>query len=852
MRVNFCMGVKRSSLFLVAFLLVTIGFIASVSSADDVFVPECEIDADCVPENSCTIGSCIEGICEYFPEEDVPDTDTVFLTRDDGTDLTYCQEGYVYVNFPANDVVVNFYSEDSCTDLERVEYLKSYTNTYWEPGAGFEGYSSEEEWYSSIHDDDWEFDEYKVCGRARDNNLNQENDGLTIDEVPLDDCCMVCFDREEPGQVMNVIHSNPSECVPEYVNVNPEFSWDEPEDYPECSGIDYYEVELYLSDGTLVDTYDTEGTTFEVTEPENGQDYYVKIRAVDLAGNIGEWSSESEHVYYDNEDPMVEIVSPPQGTWFNTDFEVMEVETDNTGLYQCEYAILNNGEILKDWADIDCTNETISVNISEFCPEDGTCSVDKRVTDYACNEYEMRAKYYNIDREAPKTTKDVSTPKYEGRNFLWMGIEYVLDLFITSDTEISFTCDDGEGIGCNSTYYRYKFNDGNWTEWKIYSEAFSFENDGVYTLEYYSDDELGNTEETIQGEIDKVDNEAPVTVKTIGEPKYYDEENERLWVNNYTEFELSCSDSEVGCSYTYYQLEDNDPMYENSEENNVTFTFADFEVEDGEYMVYYWSRDHLGNIEEKRNETDWLDTHFPIITVHNPTEDERNVYRCTQAIVVEVEELGSGLNSESVYAELVNEYEEVVSNVTLVKTQYGTYEAMMDKALPAGEYSLLIYAEDNVENENIVEIDEILEEEAIFVEYVSPASCSVDSELGGDCDLTLNICMRGGNQIQMWMNKIDGIVTPGMINAETSKNNDTTFVGLKHEEGEGYFVSDAGYLPLLNECEDVNGRTNFDLHLEFGPEDVQSIGPGAHQLQYWLESSFEESYCVPGIQQTVN
>ncbi|MFH1106437.1 MAG: hypothetical protein V1787_00925 [Candidatus Micrarchaeota archaeon] len=63
-----------------------------------------------------------------------------------------------------------------------------------------------------------------------------------------------------------------------------------------------------------------------------------------------------------------------------------------------------------------------------------------------------------------------------------------------------------------TTYYRYSVNGGPWSDWLEYSEAgnFTFDDNpqGVYRFEYYSTDQLGNTEPT-HSETDLFDKEPP-------------------------------------------------------------------------------------------------------------------------------------------------------------------------------------------------------------------------------------------------------------------------------------------------------------------------------------------------------
>lgn len=240
---------------------------------------------------------------------------------------------------------------------------------------------------------------------------------------------------------------------------------------------------------------------------------------------------------------------------------------------------------------------------------------------------------------------------------------------------------------------------------------------------------------------------------------------------------------------------------------------------------------------------------------------------CVQSIVATIEDEKSGVMRA--WAELWNSSEVKVREVNLTN-RGGYWDALMDKALPAGEYTLKVCAEDNNGNENCVPINETLVE-TVFVERITPAVCGIDPEEGGECDFTYNICMRGGNGIKFWMNKLGEVITPGMMGATISDEDGNAIVGLRHESGLSqeeceemstwdeetfwipdaenpevgacWFISgDAEFLQLS--CQEINGREKFDLHLELDGEDVSLIGPGVHDLEYWIESMSDFEGCV--------
>lgn len=773
---------------------------------------ETSMDYECLNE-------CVEGACV---EETQPECSVDFLQHKYNeneyffSDSIYINEnGFFYVYGKASDTESN---------IINVQYNRESPDTYhiFSGADSVDGAFNElvEEWRSDKDDlayiDGW----HEICCRATD-QLNNVGEGT---------CQEFCIDTEEPGQVINIIHSNPSECVANYVNEAPSFSWDVLEDEG-CAGIDYYEVEVYYSDGTLYYTTTTKENSIIINAPENGQDYYIRVKAWDMAGNSGDWSEYSEHVYYDNNEPTITITGEPWDEWYNDDFYVYETDEDAEGnLWKCEIAITGDESSPEDYTEIECNAELGDlIDISEVCPDDGEniCWVRKRVTDKACNQ-NMKGHQWDLDREAPLTEKIISEPKYPG--FEWM--QWFIDWFITDNTEIELSCSDSDS-GCDITYYRV--NNGNWIE---YEGVISFDIDGVYELEYFSVDNVGNSED-VQYEIDKVDTMSPVTIKEIGEPTYND--GEKLWVNCKTEFTLTCTDTEVGCAETYYVAEcaDEEIQYEPILYENP---FNLEGLEDCSWTELNWqSFDLLNNEEEWNSQIDWIDCEGPEITIHNPLPWETEIKRCSQSIVATIIDEKTGI--KEVWAELLNDQEEKVREVGLTQSIYGTWEALMNKELPVGDYLLRVCATDNLDNENCEEIEEELVE-TVFVEYISPALCNIDPESGGECDFTFHVCMRGENSVQFWMNKLGNIITPAMMNTVITNNEDEAFVGLKHceeydeDECISWFETEAGVLQL--DCEEINQQTQFNLHLELDSEVVTQIGPGVHDLEYWIESLWQE------------
>jgi cysteine-rich repeat protein len=498
--------------------------------------------------------------------------------------------------------------------------------------------------------------------------------------------------------------------------------------------------------------------------------------------------------------------------------------------------------------------------------------------------------------------------------------------WINSDTPITLTVDDAgpHKSGIDRTQYRTTLVDDDYClsqtvcqsaegtgDWSNYEDPFSINEESCHLIEYYSVDNVNKTE-MVNKQCVFVDNSAPETDKLVGEPKSLCEGGEEFcgpegewqswFITGETNVTLSCEDplphpvdheklcfaiswhvDREACAEAqgvwnedkgFCYLTDNyveefvegpgvveeDQYYclYLDETNEFEFNF----LEDSLHNIEWFCEDALGNKGEVNVEWDNVDSKGPEIIIRNPSVNEREVEMCAQSIVATINDKKSGVMSA--WAELWNSSEVKVREVNLTKDG-GQWEAIMDKALPAGDYILKVCAVDNNGNENCVEIEETLVE-TVFVEYITPAVCGIDPEEGGVCDFTYNICMRGGNGIKFWMNKLGDIITPGMMGATISDEDGNAVVGLRHESGLSqkecedmsewdnetfwdpetelcWFISgDAEFLELS--CQEINGREKFNLHLELDGEDVSLIGPGVHNLEYWIKSIENFEGCV--------
>ncbi|MFH1106579.1 MAG: hypothetical protein V1787_01665, partial [Candidatus Micrarchaeota archaeon] len=160
-----------------------------------------------------------------------------------------------------------------------------------------------------------------------------------------------------------------------------------------------------------------------------------------------------------------------------------------------------------DWTEwIQNNGEETVINFGE----DSVHEIEYYCADALGNTLETQTEVDRVDTTPPFTQKDI----WGNHTACLPGVP--CDYYVCRDTSIGFTATDGGPI-CHvdgvTTYYRYRINGGEWSDWMEYGETGDFVFDdnpeGVYEFEYYSTDLLGNTEET-RNETDYFDKQPPL------------------------------------------------------------------------------------------------------------------------------------------------------------------------------------------------------------------------------------------------------------------------------------------------------------------------------------------------------
>lgn len=726
----------------------------------------------------------------------------------------------------------------SCT-IKKIEFNRTSSNFIigsWDPTGS--STISNFYWKTSSYSDNNMYDEgnHTVCCLPTSQICDGSNNCAIY--TGNANCTTFCIDTQAPV-ISNVRDNFVSDCGGEgrYVNLSSiTYNWDV--ELNGCAPVDYYNVTLYRN-GLFYQSNVTNNTNIVFENLPEGT-YSAWVSAKDKAGNVFLGTGSTGDIIVDLTNPSVIINYPLNGQWFNSGFNLNESDWDANGLNYCQVSV-NSGV----WTYTSCgLNNIYSVNVNDLCGDGNVCKdvpVAKRVQDYSCRVNDTSV-VVNMDRQGPSINKTAIGLNYLWNNrenpikFVWEAVLYSVDLFLGKDSGLSFVADDGNGYWNNTIYYNITYANGT-----IVTGTTGVNNnstsivrpvaDGVYNVTYWAVDGLGNVGQ-IKHEQDKVDTIAPVTVKTIGVPQYNN--GSAIFVTSATNFTLACNDSEVGCDYTQYKIDDGDWNEGNLFNIKGEGCFSHF--------VEYNSVDLLGNVEVAKNETDWLDNDGPTIEIINPTLWELNRTDCYLNVVATIADGCSGVGSVP-YAEIRYENGTVAIPAFVLNLNYplsGGYSNTVDTTiLPVGNYTLIVYAQDHLGNNN-TDVKNFVLNPGIHVQYVSPASCSVPIGSSGSCLFTFNACIRGSDTINMYMEKLgrDHNVDPGQVNATLSNSLGSAQVGIWQTDGFYYATN----LSLINDsCQNVNGWVSFNMTMSLNSSHSTILG-GNYRVNYTI-NSFDNNLC---------
>jgi len=246
---------------------------------------------------------------------------------------------------------------------------------------------------------------------------------------------------------------------------------------------------------------------FDISEPNLAWDaypnkyVYYKVKCEDVAGNIDESPERSELIDYINKPPIVKIVNT-YDPWQKGVLKVEATASDLDGIVtsvQFEYSFDKS-----NWKPIGApvTAAPYSIGWDTVATIQQAPVVWLRVT--ASDNARLSTTYVyptsiGIDNQPPITSDDYN------------------DLWHKEDFVITLTAIDGNGIGISPKNITYKLNNGDENNIQANGQP-KIITEGIHQLEYWSTDDIGNTEIHHNIQNIKLDKTSPVFTDWTKDP----------------------------------------------------------------------------------------------------------------------------------------------------------------------------------------------------------------------------------------------------------------------------------------------------------------------------------------------
>ncbi|MCK5583705.1 MAG: polymer-forming cytoskeletal protein, partial [Elusimicrobiales bacterium] len=209
--------------------------------------------------------------------------------------------------------------------------------------------------------------------------------------------------------------------------------------------------------------------------------------------------------------------------------------------------------------------------------------------DYVNNEEEIKTSELWVDKTKPITELTVT------------GVSYSMagdsKIYITKDSGIVLTSVDSISSSTASGILltKYRIDGGNW---QLYSGSFTITSEGLHAVDYYAIDKVQNIEGiTTQSII--VDNTAPISSISLGEPKFEAFGLPVITPNTsitITAYDPVINETASGLKEIYYSI----ASPESPNPNPVFYTEPFTITEQGTFIVRYWTKDNVDNIEQSK------------------------------------------------------------------------------------------------------------------------------------------------------------------------------------------------------------------------------------------------------------
>jgi hypothetical protein len=323
-----------------------------------------------------------------------------------------------------------------------------------------------------------------------------------------------------------------------------------------------------------IDSRELQQYTMPVKENISGN-HNLTCWSSDLAGNIEQWWK--CWFFVDSEPPVTSMVRTGPGwdtgtklfvtTNTNISFRAMDAAS---GVARTEYNLDNSGY----------TQYAGPLSFDAA----GTHSILYRSVDHVGNVEAEKSIKITVDLWAPVTNATADT------------------LISNSNITVTFNPTDADS-GVNRTFYRVIWEDiaaGDYltgTE-VVISAREDHSADGNYTVQYYSADNMNNTELARVLKVN-IDTRAPVTKATV----------DKIVSNANITVTLIATDAGSGVNGTFYRvLKENDNAGDYLTGENIVISAKADHSTDGNYTVQYYSTDKVNNIEQAHELKVMIDT----------------------------------------------------------------------------------------------------------------------------------------------------------------------------------------------------------------------------------------------------
>ncbi|MDD5687084.1 MAG: hypothetical protein PHE88_04545 [Elusimicrobia bacterium] len=316
-----------------------------------------------------------------------------------------------------------------------------------------------------------------------------------------------------------------------------------------------------------------------------------------------------------------------------------------------------------------------SIYISTFylsaLPE-GEHTIYYRSYDNLLNQETERSVKVIIDNSISETFVSIAQPKYND--------------YITSESAFTLIAIDSGTIpsGIKETKYTIYTSTNNIPAYTQYVTTFNITGmDGIYSMNYYSQDNVENTEPTRDLTL-KLDNTKPQSQITENGLKYISSDN-KTYITSQTNIVFTTQDpiiNEVasGIKQVSYTID-----------SGQIITYATpFILSEGIHAIGYYSTDNLGNTEQINQKTYYVDNTAPVteILFNNKQQSGQETIIAPDTILsfTATDPLSSGIASG------VNKTHYRIDT----STNYAEYVNAF--TLPSGEHTIEYYTNDNVGN----------------------------------------------------------------------------------------------------------------------------------------------------------